>query len=46
MTLSYVMLFMKRLQQGMCTNSYNYKVIVPIFVAVDENFTYIIFVSH
>lgn len=48
MALSYVMtfvhiLFMKRLQQGMCINLYNYKVIVPIFVAVGENSTYLCF---
>lgn len=49
MALSYVMtfihvLFMKR--RGMCIHLYNYKVIIPIFVAVGENFTDVIFVSH
>lgn len=48
---SYVMtfvhvLFMKRLQQGMYIYMYNYKGIILIFVAVGENFTDVICVSH
>lgn len=51
MAVSYVMtfahvLFIKRLQRGMCINLYNYKLIVSTFEAVGENFIYIIFVSH